>query len=463
MLIDSHAHLDMEPFRGDLDAVLARAREAGVGGILNVSFDRASIARTLALAEARGEVWAALGVHPHDASSYDDRLEEEIKRGLLRRKAVAVGEIGLDYYRDHSPRDVQREVFRRQIGLALYFRKPIVVHTREAFEDTVRILREEGAGSVGGVVHAFSGGEEEAGEVLDLGFHVGIGGPLTYRGSRLPAVAGRVPPGAILLETDCPYLPPVPHRGERNEPAHVKLVAEALAEILGVDAADVERATTVNFRRLFLGERDLPAAVAYGLKGGIYVNVTSACTNFCTFCSRMRRDNLLYGHNLNILADPSVDEMVAAAEGVAAGGGYGEIVFCGYGEPTARVRDIAAAAGRLKGLGLPIRLNTNGQGNLVNGRDIVPELSAVFDRVSISLNAPDADTYLQVCRPDAGERAFPAVVDFIRRAAASPMGTTVSAGGCPGVDLAACRRLVDSIPGARFRERRLRFFSCRDG
>lgn len=456
MLIDSHAHLDMDRFDADRDAVFERAREAGVGGVLNVSCDLASIRSTLALAEERENVWAALGVHPHDAASWNGEIEEEIKRGLLRERTVAVGEIGLDYYRDLSPRDTQQEVFRRQIGIALRFEKPIVVHSRDAFADTVRILREEGASSVGGVFHAFPGGEEEAREALGLGFHIGIGGPLTYRNSRLPAAAARLPSSAILVETDCPYLPPVPYRGKRNEPAYVRIVAEALAAILGVEASDVERATEANFRRLFLGAGDPPPVVAYGLKGGLYLNVTGACTNACVFCSRLRRDRVIFGHNLALAVDPTAEEMIEAARGAAAGGAFDEIVFCGYGEPAARVREIVAAAAELRTLGLPIRLNTNGQGNLVNERNIVPELAAVFDRISISLNAPDADTYARLCRPDAGARAFPAVIDFIRLAAASPMETTVTAASLPGLDIDGCRRLAEDIPGATFRERRFR-------
>ena len=159
MLIDSHAHLDMQQFDGDREQVIARASEAGIGEILNVGYDESTIDSTLKLADEHGSVWAALGIHPHNAAEWDDRLEEKLKQLLLRRKVLAVGEIGLDYYRDISPREKQREVFRRQIGIALYFKKPIIVHCRDAFDDVIRILREEGASEVGGIFHAFSGGD----------------------------------------------------------------------------------------------------------------------------------------------------------------------------------------------------------------------------------------------------------------------------------------------------------------
>jgi TatD DNase family protein len=454
MLIDSHAHLDMQQFDEDREAAIYRALEAGVGEILNVGYDESTIDGTLRLADEYGSIWAAVGIHPHNASDWDERLEEKIKQLVLRRKVLAVGEIGLDYYRDLSPRDVQQDVFRRQIGLALYFEKPVIVHCRDAFDDVIRILREEGAHRAGGIFHAFSGGEREAEAVLSLGFLIGIGGPLTYPKSKLPAVAEMLPSSAFVLETDCPYLPPQQYRGKRNEPAYVRLVAEKLAEIRGVSVADIERAAENNYRRLLHGEKDFPLSIAYGLKKSVYINVTSSCTNCCTFCPRLRTDNQLYGYNLNLVTDPDAQEMVAAADEVLAGGDFGEIVFCGYGEPTSRMKELAEAATELKKHRLPLRLNTNGHGNMINRRDIVPELAGLFDRVSVSLNAPDAETYEMICRPDAGAKAFDAVLDFIRRAAASTMECAVTAVEYPDVDLEATRALVETIPGAVFRARK---------
>jgi TatD DNase family protein len=454
MLIDSHVHLDMEQFEGDRDEVVSRARSAGVGAMLNVGYDPSSFERTIALTERYAEVYGALGIHPHNAKDWNGDLEKELKQAVLRKKIVALGEMGLDYYRDLSPRDVQRDVFRRQIGIALYFKKPVIVHCREAFPDVVRILREEGASEVGGVFHAFPGGPDEAEAVLDLGFLIGIGGSLTYKNSKLPEVVSRLPSSAFVLETDCPYLPPEPYRGKRNEPAYVAIVRDRLGAVRGVEPADVERAAEFNYRRLFHGERPSPPAVAYALKGNIYVNVTRSCTNNCAFCLRFRRDNYLYGHNLNLAADPTVDEMVAGVDGLARARTYREIVFCGYGEPTCRHADVMKAAGLLKRLGLPLRLNTNGQGNMINRRDIVPELAETFDAVSISLGAHDRHTYVRLCRPDAGEKAFDAVLDFIRRAAASRMECTVTVLDHPAVDLEACRALVAAIPEAKLRVRR---------
>lgn len=457
MLVDSHAHLESKEFADDLKEVVDRAGAAGVGEILNIGYDAQSIGKTIALTERFEEVHGALGIHPHNSKDYDGALEAELEKQLLRKKVLAVGEIGLDYYRDLSPRETQRDVFRRQIGMALYFKKPIVIHCRDAFDDVVRILSEEGAGEVGGVFHAFSGGEEEARVVLDLGFHIGIGGPLTYRNSKLPLVVSRLPSGAILIETDCPYLPPVPHRGKRNEPAYVRIVAEKLAETLGVGAEDVERSTLANYRRLFHGDPGKGPEIAYSLKGNIYVNVTGACTNDCVFCPRNSFGRYIYGHNLGLVDDPTAEEMTDSVRQLAKEGGYGEIVFCGYGEPTCRLKEMLEAARELGTLGLPRRLDTNGQGNLIHKRDIIPELEEVFERISISLNAPDRNSYERLCRPDFGGRAFDAVVEFIRRAAGSGMDCTVTAVDYNGVDIEACRELGRRIDGAAFRVRRYRF------
>jgi TatD DNase family protein len=427
MLIDSHVHLNMHQFRDDLDAVVARARSAGIGEMLQVCYDVPSIDETLALTERYPEISGAVGIHPHDAKSWSDAVEKRLAEALRGDRVLAAGEMGLDYYRDLSPREAQREVFRRQVGMALASGKPIIVHSREAFPDVVAILREEGASAVGGIFHAFPGGVEEALQALELGFAIGIGGPLTYKNSKLPEMASRLPSSAFVLETDCPYLPPEPHRGKRNEPAYVAIVRDRLASIRGVEPADIERAAEVNYRRIIRRERGFPPAVAYALRGNVYLNVTGACTNDCVFCPRRRGDVFLYGHNLRLARDPTVPEMIDAAAALAKTGPHREIVFCGYGEPTCRVADVLKAAGALRKLGLPLRLDTNGQGNLINGRNIVSELAPVFDAVSVSLNAHDRASYVRLCRPDAGEKAFDAVIDFIARAAASAMECTVTA------------------------------------
>lgn len=256
MLIDTHAHLDDARYDADRDAVMARAREAGVGAFITIGCDLATSRAAVELAVRHLGVYAAVGVHPHEVKHIEDGWYDELRRLAGHQKVVAYGEIGLDYHYNHSPPKLQRERFREQIGLARELRLPIIVHTREAQEDTIAILKEERADETGGVFHCFSGDTWLAREALALGFYLSFSGVLTFRNAApLQAIAQTIPLDRLLVETDCPYLTPVPHRGQRNEPAFVKLVAEKVAEVRGsVEPLTVEkvaRITSDNARRLF--------------------------------------------------------------------------------------------------------------------------------------------------------------------------------------------------------------------
>jgi TatD DNase family protein len=250
MLIDSHAHLDSPKFDGDREEMIARARAAGIDRIVNIGFNRETIPTTMELAEKYPFIYAAVGWHPTDAA--DMNLDEDlawIERLCAHPKVVAIGEIGLDYYWDTSPKEVQHTVFREQIRLARKLRKPIVIHNRDAHEDVVKILREEKADEVGGIMHCFSGSWDTAKLCLDMNFYISFGGPITYKNARVPKeVLARVPDDRLLIETDCPYLTPHPHRGKRNESAYVALVAEAAAEIKGISVEDLADLTSRNAR-----------------------------------------------------------------------------------------------------------------------------------------------------------------------------------------------------------------------
>lgn len=251
-LTDTHAHIADADYDGDREAVLARARAAGVRLIVNVGYDAASSRRTLDMAGREDMVYATVGFHPHDAANVSESSYNELRRWCQLPKVRAIGEIGLDYYRDLSPRGLQAAVFRRQIAIARELGLPIVIHDRDAHEDVLAILSEEGARDIGGVMHCFSGDETLARRVLDLGFHIGLDGPVTFKnGQTAQAVARMVPADRLLLETDSPYLTPVPYRGRRNEPAHVRLIAEAVAELRGVTLEQLAEQTTTNARRLF--------------------------------------------------------------------------------------------------------------------------------------------------------------------------------------------------------------------
>lgn len=249
-IVDTHAHLDDPAFDADRDAVLARAREAGVGAIVNVGYDEARWASTLALAGRQPEVYAALGVHPHEAADWDAALGGRLRRALGAAKVVALGEIGLDFYRDYAPREAQRVAFTAQLALARELGLPVVIHSRAAEDEVVATLAEHGTAR--GVLHSFSGAAETARRALDLGLHVSLTGPVSYpKAEHQRDLARLIPPDRLLLETDCPYLAPQPRRGRRNEPAFVRYTAEALAAARGETVARVVAATTANAAALF--------------------------------------------------------------------------------------------------------------------------------------------------------------------------------------------------------------------
>jgi TatD DNase family protein len=257
LFVDSHAHVDGEEYDGDRDEVIARAREAGVRAILNVGTGdphSGALERAVAVAESYAGVYAAVGVHPHDAKLFDERAAGRIRQLVKDSpRVIAWGEIGLDYHYDHSPREVQREVFVRQLQMARRAALPVIIHSREADEDTVSILREEwGAHEPFGIMHCFGGGVEMAEQVLALGFMISFAGNVTFKkAENLREIARHVPLDRLLIETDCPYLTPVPFRGRRNEPARVVEVARCLAELHGVDLEEMGRITTGNFMRFF--------------------------------------------------------------------------------------------------------------------------------------------------------------------------------------------------------------------
>jgi len=244
--------MDAPEFEEDRDQAIVRAVEAGVSHFVNIGFNRETIPTTLALAEQYPFVYAAIGWHPVDAIDMQPGDLEWIESLCSHEKVVAIGEIGLDYHWDKSPKEVQHRVLREQIALAKRVKLPIVIHNREAHEDTIRILKEENASEVGGIMHAFSGSWETAKICLDMGFHLSFGGPVTFKNAKQPKeVLEKTPMDRLLIETDAPYLTPHPYRGKRNETAYVRLVAETAALLKGVSLEEIAEQTTKNAKRLF--------------------------------------------------------------------------------------------------------------------------------------------------------------------------------------------------------------------
>ncbi|MGQ9477036.1 MAG: TatD family hydrolase [Candidatus Bipolaricaulia bacterium] len=251
ILIDTHLHLEMEQFEPDREAVVARAKAAGIG-LITVGIDLGSSARAVELANEH-KIYAAVGIHPHEAKRYSADLEgalAKLEELAQDRRVVALGEIGLDYYRNYSPRTDQLRLFQAQLELAAKLDKPVIVHDRQADEDLLKVLG-EAAGRVCGVVHSFSSSLEVAEALLGLGLYLGFSGPVTFPRARQRYVIKRVPLERILLETDAPFLTPAPHRGKRNEPSYLRYIVRAIAELRGITEAEVGQQTTENAGRLF--------------------------------------------------------------------------------------------------------------------------------------------------------------------------------------------------------------------
>jgi len=253
MIIDTHAHLQMKDYNSDRDAVLKRAKEAGVDYIINASFDLPSSQQAVKLAEEHENLFASVGVHPHDAKTLDDRAFDALRDFAKHPKVVAIGEIGLDYYRDLSPRPLQRIVFERQMLLAQKVGLPIIIHNRDSHDDMLAILKKNLNG-MSGVMHCFSGDQDFADQCLEMGLYISFAGPVTYPNALvLQKVAGNIPDDRFFIETDCPYLSPQFMRGKRNEPSYIKAIAKKIAEIRHTTFPEISRissSNTINFFKI---------------------------------------------------------------------------------------------------------------------------------------------------------------------------------------------------------------------
>jgi len=252
MLFDTHAHYDDEKFEEDRYEIIEKAYKSGVSYIINASTDIKSCEESLAFARKYEYVYAAVGIHPHEVGGIDDSTLDRVARLAKEDKVVAIGEIGLDYYYDFAPRDVQKYWFSQQINLARELKLPIIVHNRDAHQDSMDIIKQQKAAEVGGVFHCYSGSLEMAKELLNCNFYISVGGSLTFKNAKkLVEVVRWIPLDKLLIETDCPYLTPEPHRGKRNDSSYVRFVAEKVAQIKEISFETVAEVTTDNAKKLF--------------------------------------------------------------------------------------------------------------------------------------------------------------------------------------------------------------------
>ena len=451
--IDSHVHLYDRKFSNDLDDVLERAHNAGVQFFLVPGDSLETSREAVKLAIMYPDIYAAVGFHPHEAKDCTDDALDEIQRMAAEPRVVAIGEIGLDYHYNHSPRDIQRKIFRKHLQLARQLHLPVIIHCREAYTDLNNILSEGANKGVRGVCHCFSGTGEDARKLLDMGLYISFAGPVTYpKADNLRAIASEVPAERLLIETDAPYLTPQPKRGRRNEPAYVVYNAEKLAELHSLSIEDIARITTGNVQALFgFGEEAEQPTLAYELYDNLYINITNSCTNECAFCRR-KSNPVMRDYDLHLKREPTADEII---EQIGDPSCYEEVVFCGFGEPLLKLSDVIKVASWLKANGARrIRINTNGQANLIHGRNIIPELIGLVDAFSISLNACNAEQYQELCHSRFGIQAYDAVKDFLRECV-KHFDVTASVVAIDGFQVEEARKIVEQELGCKFRVRSL--------
>lgn len=454
----------MDEFSSDRDGVIERAKNAGIEAIITIGSDLEGCKGAIELSEKYDIVYAAIGIHPHDAKEFTEDIFNQLKAWIKNSnppfppfakggqgggKVVAIGEIGIDYHYDNSPREIQREVFKRQLALAKETGLPVVIHSREAKKDTLETIRNSGIGK--GVFHCFSGDMDMAERAMAMGFYISIAGPVTFKNARrLREIAQAIPDDYLLIETDAPYLTPEPFRGKRNEPSYLMHIARTIAEIRGISMEDLARITTLNAKRLFrIGPMQEAGEIAYKIRDNLYLNITNRCTNKCSFCVRFITD-YVKGHNLRLSREPTEEELKNA---IGDPSKYKEVVFCGYGEPLIRLDLVKSLSQWIKQNKGMVRINTNGHGNLIHRRNILPEMRDIVDSISVSLDAHDEETYNRICKP-VYKNAFREVIEFIKESKKYIPHVQATVVELEGVDIEKCRGITDGL-GIRLRVRKL--------
>jgi TatD DNase family protein len=450
MFIDTHAHLFYPNFEEDLDQVIQNAKEAKVNYILVPATDLKTAQKVIELTEKYEMVYGAVGIHPHDSKDWDTSFIQKIELLAKHKKIVAVGEIGLDYYYDFSPKEKQIEAFKSQIELALKLDLPVIIHNRESDDDMMSIIRSYCGSGLKAQFHCFNSSLENAMELINMNYMISFTGNITFKkADALRNIVKHIPPAQLLLETDSPFMTPVPYRGKRNEPSYIKFIAEQIAELHNLRIEDVARITSFNaFKTYGIGSKQ-DTVFTYKLGEALYINVTNRCNAHCVFCKR-KDDPTLRGYNLRMDNTDEPDAEVYIGE-VGDPKNYKEIVFCGYGEPTIRWNVVKVVAKYIKENGGKTRLNTNGHGNAINKRDITPELSGLIDVVSISLNTFNPKQYSELMGLKVSY--FNEMINFAKGAKQFVEKVVMTIVSVDEVDIERSRKIAEENIGVEFRVR----------
>lgn len=450
MFIDTHAHLFYPNYNDDLDEVIQRAKNSGIDSIIVPATNLASSAQVLELTKKYDFIYGAVGVHPQDSNEWNDDIIQQLEKLAQNKKIVAIGEIGLDYYYDLSPKEKQIQAFKSQIDLALKLDKPIIVHNRDANDDIMKIINEYCGSGLKAQFHCFSENLETARELIKMNHFISFTGNVTFKkADELRKVVENLSPENLLLETDSPFMTPVPHRGKRNEPSYLKLIAEKIAELNHINLEDIARVTSFNVFRLFGIGKEPNRSITYKIGNALYINVTNRCNADCIFCTR-ENSPFISGYNLkmNKKDEPNSNEYIKE---IGDPKQYSEIVFCGYGEPTIRWNIVKEIASYVKKNGGNTRLNTNGHGNKINKKDITKEMKGLLDKVSVSINAGNAKKYSEITKLD--ESYFYEAINFAKSCKENVDEVILTVVAFDEIDIEQARKIAVDIK-AKFRIRK---------
>lgn len=450
MFIDTHAHIFFANFQEDLDEVINRAKVENVKYIIVPATDIETAKQTIELTKKYDIIYGAVGIHPHDTKDWNSSFISQIEELAKNEKIVAIGEIGLDYYYDYSPKEKQIEAFKAQIDLAIKLKLPIIVHNRESDEDIMNIMRSYKGSGLRAQLHCYNGSWEDAKELIELGHFISFTGNITFKkADSLREVLKSIPAKYLMTETDSPFMTPVPFRGKRNEPVNVKLVAEKIAEVHGIAVEDVNRMALYNAYRLFgIGSKP-KVSFSYKMHDSLYLNLTNRCNAECIFCDR-EGEAVINGYNLSMKKseEPTGEKIINE---IGDPKNYKEIVFCGYGEPTIRWNVVKEIAKYVKENGGRTRLNTNGHANVIHGKDITPEMKGLIDSVSVSLNALDEKTYSKLVGVE--PKMFGEMLEFSKKSKEYVDEVVLTIVEEQNIDEAAARKFVEEEIGVKFRAR----------
>lgn len=450
MFIDTHAHLFSPEFKDDLEEVISRSKESGIDCIIVPATDIKTSRNVIDLINKYDFIYGAVGVHPHETKDWDDNWLHEIEVLASNKKIVAIGEIGLDYFYDFSPKEQQIKAFKAQLDLAVKLNLPVVVHNRDSNDDMMEIIRSYAGTGLRAQFHCFNGTMNEAIDYIRMHHFVSFTGNITFnKFEELRKIVSAVDINNFMIETDSPYMAPVPFRGKRNEPSHVTLVAQKIAELRKMPVEDIAKITSYNAFKFFGVGKQEGKVYTYLLDNSLYINVTNRCNADCIFCKR-KTEPYIGEFNLQMTKSEEPPAEIYISE-IGDPSVYKEIVFCGYGEPTIRWDVVKKIARYVKDNGGYTRLNTNGHGNYINKKDITPEMKHLIDTVSISLNAIDPRHYGEMMRLD--PMFFNEMINFARNAKVYSEKVIMSVVNLSEVDIEKARKIAEEKVGAEFRVR----------